>query len=169
MRLWPSVDVRGSGGYIIAAPSRRKDGVRYEWENALEPAPAPAWLLEAVRTKERSETPKGNIGSPSSPYGRKALEAETERVRNSPRGERNDALNRAAFSLFQLVAGGELDEQEVQAALERAAEDCGLVREDGLTAVLKTISSGKAKGMASPRSRAGEGRAGGKRRRKRFP
>lgn len=152
VRLWPSVDVRGSGGYIIAAPSRRKDGVRYEWENALEPAPAPAWLLEAVRTKERSETPKGNIGSPSSPYGRKALEAETERVRNSPRGERNDALNRAAFSLFQLVAGGELDEQEVQAALERAAEECGLVREDGLTAVLKTISSGKAKGMASPRS-----------------
>lgn len=127
-RMWPSVDVRGEGGYIVAAPSCREDGRRYAWGNRLAPAPAPAWLLQAARTKERSEGVKLNIGlspaSPGSPYGRKALEEEAAKVRSAPRGERNDALNRAAFSLFQLVAGGVLEEQEVQATLERAAEDC---------------------------------------------
>ena len=155
-RMWPSVDVRGEGGYIVAAPSCREDGRRYAWGNGLAPAPAPAWLLQAARTKERSEGVKLNIGlspaSPGSPYGRKALEEEAAKVRSAPRGERNDALNRAAFSLFQLVAGGVLEEQEVQATLERAAEDCGLARDDGLPSVLKTISSGRDKGMASPRS-----------------
>lgn len=46
------LDVRGEGGYIIAAGSVRSDGRRYEWlnpPNESEIADAPEWLLEAIQ------------------------------------------------------------------------------------------------------------------------
>jgi Bifunctional DNA primase/polymerase, N-terminal len=53
-RLAPGLDVRGDGGYVIAPPSRHSSGGRYEWSvdghpDELEPAQAPAWLLEGLR------------------------------------------------------------------------------------------------------------------------
>ena len=49
----------------------------------------------------------------TSSYAQAALDRECETVAGAAQGARNDALNRASFSLFQLVAGGELDEAEV--------------------------------------------------------
>jgi hypothetical protein len=51
--LGPGLDVRGDGGYIVAAPSRHRSGRGYEWEAAHHPdevavAPAPEWLLRLV-------------------------------------------------------------------------------------------------------------------------
>ena len=63
------------------------------------------------------------------------------------------ALNRAAFSLFQLVAGGELAEAEVIAALQQACVTNGLVADDGWQSVHATIRSGRSAGMQHPRSR----------------
>src|SRR5262249_13953764 len=68
-----------------------------------------------------------------------------------PNSGRNDALNRAAFNLFQLVAGGGLDEAEVREQLFAAAEKCGLVADDGEKSVLATIESGAKKGREQPR------------------
>jgi hypothetical protein len=51
----PGIDVRGSGGYVIVAPSRHPETRRlYCWELAHRPlevsiAAAPRWLLELVR------------------------------------------------------------------------------------------------------------------------
>jgi RecA-family ATPase len=64
---------------------------------------------------------------------------------------RNDALNRAAFSLFQLVAGGGLDGDVVRERLFAAAEACNLVAEDGAAAVRATIESGAKAGLQQPR------------------
>src|SRR5262249_60674814 len=64
---------------------------------------------------------------------------------------RNNALNAAAFSLFQLVAGGELDEDQVREHLIAAAEACGLVAEDSAASVRATIESGAKVGRAQPR------------------
>ena len=50
-----------------------------------------------------------NSTSPGA-YGRAALDAEAAALP----GTRNTALNRAAFNLFQLVAGGELDGGQVE-------------------------------------------------------
>ena len=69
--------------------------------------------------------------------------------------QRNDALNRTTFRLFQLVAGGELSEDEVVTRLIAACEQNGLVGDDGLRSVLATIHSGANAGMKFPRSRAG--------------
>jgi hypothetical protein len=87
-------------------------------------------------------------------YGRSALERECHGLANAPPGTRNHALNRASFSLHQLVAGAELDPAEVRHRLIEAAIANGLVADDGLRAVERTIASGAGAGMKTPRRRA---------------
>ena len=86
-------------------------------------------------------------------YDRTALKDECAKLAAMPKDSgRNNALNTAAFSLFQLVAGGEPDdENEVREKLYNAAEDCGLVADDGAASVLATIESGAKAGRAQPR------------------
>ena len=51
------IDVRGSGGYVVAPPSLHVSGNRYEWEGSsdptegVRPAEAPPWLLDLVCSK----------------------------------------------------------------------------------------------------------------------
>src|SRR5262249_37475267 len=88
----------------------------------------------------------------SSIYGRTALREECAKLAAMPKDSgRNNALNAAAFNLFQLVAGGELDEDSVHDCLFAAAEKCGLVAEDGAASVRATIESGARAGREQPR------------------
>lgn len=86
-------------------------------------------------------------------YGRRALDAECVRVMLAQPGERNNALNRAAFVLGQLVAGGVLAEATVRDRLFTAACSCGLDRDPGCGAagIRSTIDSGLGKGKGEPR------------------
>ena len=78
----------------------------------------------------------GGNGAGSSIYGRTALRDECDKLAAMPKDSgRNNALNSAAFSLSQLVAGGELQEADVVNHLFAAAEKCGLVAEDGAASV----------------------------------
>jgi hypothetical protein len=66
---------------------------------------------------------------------------------------RNASLNRAAFNLFQLVAGGELPESGIIDHLVAACERNGLLADDGLYAVMATINSARRAGLQYPRAR----------------
>ena len=90
-------------------------------------------------------TPTGAAGGAG--YAQTALTNELDRVRGAVKGTRNDALNRAAFSLGQLVAGGELTETEVRDALTNTARGAGLDERE----IAATIASGLGKGMLNPR------------------
>ncbi|WP_216671041.1 phage/plasmid primase, P4 family [Mangrovicoccus sp. HB161399] len=79
-----------------------------------------------------------------------ALDGEVADVANAANGTRNHALNKAAYSLGGIVAGGHLDEAHVVAALTDAADRNGLLREDQ-KAVLDTIRSGLEAGKRNPR------------------
>src|SRR5262249_20073749 len=82
------------------------------------------------------------------------IRAECDKLVAMPKDSgRNNALNGAAFNLFQLVAGGELDEErdQVRERLFAAAEACGLVAEDGAASVCATIESGGKAGRQQPR------------------
>jgi hypothetical protein len=90
----------------------------------------------------------------SSIYGRTALRDECAKLAVMEKDSgRNNALNSATFRVFQLVAGGELDEEKdkVRDQLFAAAEKCGLVAEDGAASVLATIESGAKAGRGQPR------------------
>ena len=119
---------------------------------------APPWLIIAARTRpERSitECAAATIRSPcrAGDYGYAALRAEVSWLSGLTSGFRNQGLNRAAFSLFQLVAGGELSEFEVVAALRQACISNGLAADDGWGSVRATIKSGRGAGILHPRSR----------------
>ena len=76
-----------------------------------------------------------------------ALEREAEAVRRAPVGTRNETLNKAAFALGQIVAGGYLHEDKVMDQLVDAALDAGLEPSE----VGSTIRSGLRAGMTQPR------------------
>jgi len=81
-----------------------------------------------------------------------ALHGEARRVTSSSIGERNKRLFEAALRCGSLIAGAGMDEDEVWGALETAADNCGLIGEDGYRAVEATIRSGLDRGMANPRA-----------------
>jgi hypothetical protein len=82
-------------------------------------------------------------------YARAALDGETDKVMNAANGTRNHTLNAAAFSLSQLIAGGELEEPLVVAELTAAARLVGL----GDREIGRTIRSGLDAGAKQPRTR----------------
>ncbi len=81
-------------------------------------------------------------------YGRAALEAEASEVARSPEGGRNDKLNKAAFSVGQLVASGALSESEAIQELAAAANHAGLEPDE----IEKTLRSGLEAGLREPRA-----------------
>jgi hypothetical protein len=159
-KIAAGIDVRGDGGYVVAPPSIHPDGPVYQWRNSLPPAPAPDWLIELTRKRPPS-SPASSWSPPpdgtSGAYAAAALEQEIDRVARALPGTRNHALNRASFSLHQLVGGGELDGGEVEHRLLAAAKANGLIDDpdDGPRRVRATIRSGARAGLRYPRNRQG--------------
>jgi hypothetical protein len=154
----PGIDLRGDGGYVVAPPSVHASGRPYRWASRQpeEPAPLPRWLWPPPPSSpsaigRRCRPHPGDGG----PYGMAALAAEAEAVRRLVPGQRNDGLNRAAFSLGTLVAGGELAEDLVHRELLTAALAVGL----GELEARRTIRSGLRAGAATPRQAPRTGRA----------
>ena len=142
-KIGPGIDVRAHGGYICLPPSKNAGGGEYRWvsNGVAQPAAAPSWLI-ALAKATKAKT-----------WAKAALERECKAVASAQPGTRNTTLNTAAFNLFQIVAGGGLDEQEVRDRLFEAAETCRLVADDGAASVEATIDSGAEAGRKQPRTR----------------
>ena len=112
--------------------------------------------LARARPQSSSERAIARIARPGrqpDAYGRVALDREIEMLTSTAPGGRNHALNRCAFRLAQLVAGGELDRKLVVDRLVNASHRNGLIHDDGLKSVRATIVSGMGAGYRHPRSR----------------
>jgi hypothetical protein len=69
--LAPGIDIKGNGGYVLAAPSLHFSGKRYEWDVApgdVPLAPMPAWVIELGRKGSRSEAVSNGSTDPFAAY-----------------------------------------------------------------------------------------------------
>ncbi len=148
------IEVKSSGTQVVFPPSIHPSGRAYSvWHKdrtmrVPDIAPVVEWLegmkaeIDNARFVQELKGLHRHSGATAhtSKYASGALKAECERVRGAGQGERNIALNRAAFRMGQFVGEGLLSEADVESELASAAES--LVREDGAHAVRATILSG---------------------------
>ncbi len=133
-RVWPK-------GYVLVAPSKG-----YRWADEGPIAPAPLWLVEALRPAPPVDRKPTIITAAKAGYGESALRSEVDRVRRCPAGvgQRNITLYVAARSLGELVGAGLLDQyRAAQALLEATSLPDSEAR--------STILSGLNKGASEPR------------------
>jgi hypothetical protein len=81
------------------------------------------------------------------PYAATALAREVDTIQRAPEGTRNDTLNRAAFNIGQLIAGGQIHHDDARDALISAAIEAGLTGRE----TARTIDSGFREGQKHPR------------------
>lgn len=143
------LDVRGEGGYVAAPPSVHETGAVYHWvegrgldEMPLAELPLQLLARKGDRFAVASELKTGGK------YGQAALASEIAKVAGAAEGTRNDQLNKSAFSLGQLVAGGEIDRLQVETDLLAAAISIGLDEHEARA----TINSGMEAGTLEPRT-----------------
>jgi hypothetical protein len=148
MRCWtgrpvPGIDGRGDGGYAVWWPAT---GLPVACNAPV--APWPEWLAAELAPERRGRVPLAPRITPSrgpSAYCAAALHNAARRIASAPIGSRNAQLNREAYGIGRLVAGGELGAQDAADALAAGAVAAGLsVRE--IEATLR--SAFRARGLA---------------------
>ena len=115
------------------------------WIKKTQPVQAPDWLHNLIETA-RDRQPEAAPGR-STRYGEAALTKEIMELSRSTEGSRNESLNTSAYSLGQLIGGGELDQGQVESMLLGVALGLGLKQKESRA----TINSGILSGMQSPR------------------
>ncbi|MFF1934335.1 bifunctional DNA primase/polymerase [Streptomyces sp. NPDC058228] len=153
--LGPLIDIRGIGGYVIAAGSysaaQGRPYTRVSTPDLL-PQPLPGWLLELLRPTEtaaprRQDRPTRVHAMPTGDRAERAAAAAlaktADRIGALSAGDgRNAKLFGAARWLGEISASAPhiLTEAAVTAELAAAAEQCGL--KGGQRAALATIANG---------------------------
>ncbi len=167
----PGVDLRGDGGYVLYPGAVHKSGGRYQYMKGYSPdevglSNSPEWLVKqiieyadakaekkrqmfvraAVMERERADRRRGSKEEAREEarrqsYADAVFEGAVQRVSSAGSGGRNNALFTNTARLASLVAMGYLNGPTVEQAMEAAASKCGLVADDGMGAVRRTISS----------------------------
>jgi len=152
------VDYRAADRYVVAPPSRHpQTGQPYRWVRDREvgtplgliPQRLRELLIPSARST-RDPAPVVRPTAPGHPYGLAALQAECAELAATPSGERNRQLWESARNLYNLVAGGVLSEVQVDHAIRRAAQQCGLLEQEPRQTEA-TLASAREVGLAHPR------------------
>jgi putative DNA primase/helicase len=102
IRIAPGVDLKSSGGYVVAPPSKGSNGKDYEWAITPEeasPAPLPNWILEKVERSTQN----------------KPAQKVEERI---PKGKRSNELTSLAGSMRRRG----MDEVEIYSGISAVNE-----------------------------------------------
>lgn len=148
-RISRGIDTRGTGGYVVAAPSAI-GGESYDVVCSADLDSLPVWLADRLADPP-PPPPYGGLepAAGTRAYGRAALAGEIERLQSAPVGERNNQLNSSTFALATLVAADRLDEALVIEAMTATGLSVGLSSRE----VEMTIKSALRSGLMRPRGR----------------
>lgn len=171
------VEILGHGQQFVA-DGIHPDGDRYAWDGAdllttsrsalpavteaqidalfIALAPVIGAAVAEPAPAAKAEPPRG-VASASTVAGARerafaeaALEENARELSDCGEGGRNNTLNGIAFRMGRLVGAGWIGQAEVEGALISACRANGLVKDDGLPSVRKTMTSGLAAGIADP-------------------
>jgi hypothetical protein len=138
-KIGPLIDVRGGGGYVLAAgsvlderaypgnPGCRElvtSGRAYDLADDSSPEPLPAWLAVLAAGGEPSARPAGRSGQHIAPSAR--LQGLIDTVRRGQEGDRNGPLYWAARRAAEMITAGEVDRGTAEESLVAAALEAGL-------------------------------------------
>lgn len=150
-RLPAGIDIRGTGGQVVAPPSVSGVGP-YRWESDGAPPPAPEWLLELIRPQEPSSRDPGRVvvraSEEISRYVSAAVDGELRRVMEATE-DRNITLNRATFSLASIAAHEDSGLQV--AGIRDMMREAGMAIGLGKSETYKTVESAISGGLDKPR------------------
>jgi hypothetical protein len=153
------LDIRTDGGSVALPPSSKPNG-SYRWvakPSEVPLADAPLWLLKLAMDPPAPAKPdraplRRDSAARMARYVEKAIDGECGELSRMGQGTgRNARLFQAACRLGSLVGANLLPQDLAEAELTQAAQECGLLGEDGHHAVRATIQSGMRKGIAQPR------------------
>jgi hypothetical protein len=123
-KLWPHVDTRGRGGYIIWWPA---EGLEVLHGGAL--AEVPEWIVDALKPPPEPPIPTTKmIATPAQTRSRQ--NAVMRMIMMAKEGERNHLTFWGACRLAEMVAAGEIDRASAIALTVEAASRCGLSRQE---------------------------------------
>lgn len=114
--IFPGVDIRGEGGYIIAPPSINGDGMAYDWLDGLsihdeDPAPAPESLYNKIVPLYRD----GNVPDITERY---------ETLRNVTMSLNEGCRDEAMFHIANSLIKGGMTEVNTHYVLDVIAQNC---------------------------------------------
>lgn len=149
-RLGPGIDVKSTGGYVVAAPSwiaptDAGRGGSYQWLVSPETTPIPPlslWTVEKLMPKPKALPRFEPMQTSEMAY--RSLEGMARRLASAGAGQRNNLLNWCAFKIGTLVREGKVSSALADQRLTQAALAAGLT----LPEIKATIASGfKAGGL----------------------
>jgi putative DNA primase/helicase len=146
------IDVRGTGGQVVAAPSISGKGP-YSVIDSSPPAPLPEWIRETLAAYQKAQrgepsplAPKAAPNGIRRAYGLSVVAARAKMLKETAKGGRNQALNDAAFACGQLAPDRIISEADAWAALSEAV----LAPDFGMEEARRTFHSGWSSGMLQP-------------------
>jgi hypothetical protein len=155
------LDIRGEGGYVIAAGSVHPNGAVYEWlvsPGEAEIAPFPEQLNALIGSQKKKQIGAAPPAGPTKAAPQKAAgldaflqceleEAEAE-IAGARNGERNNTLFKMAARMARHVSAARAGWESFAEALASVARQAGL--EEG--EIASTLESGWTRGSAEPTS-----------------
>jgi hypothetical protein len=144
-RIAPGVDVRGKGGYVVAAPSVHPSGAVYTIARDLPIAEAPQWLVdEAIPPPPRPMPEPGPMPAWRCEDAKlRAIPGILSLVANARQGERNRITFWAACRFSEMARDGLITQRLAEELLLQSAARCGL---NGMEILRTSRSASKAGG-----------------------
>lgn len=155
------VDIRGDGGFVVGPGShyvptaadmgKGKVAGSYAIEQDLPVALMPEWLYNLLLPKSSAFAPvvEARVAETTSPFGRKAMNEQLADLSNAQDGQVSHQLYATTARIAELVAGGEIVQEEGWGGLHEILVARGLEDEDKANG---TVQRAWAKGYANPKS-----------------
>ncbi|MEX1078491.1 MAG: AAA family ATPase [Homoserinimonas sp.] len=166
-RVGVGLDTKGATGYVVAPPSV-VDGKPYTWES--KPPPSPASLprhrkltkriLERTARQTAASAPSDAFEGPGKlapiTYVLAVLSGAVGDVAEAPRGQRNEARNKAAYKVGQYLHVKDpegrliIDEADAVSRLLEACSINGSLEDEGGRKITESIAASMAAGRRNP-------------------